>query len=79
MTDKFTKTEQAILDVLGDGVPHLKAELHACLPDELGDISNIRRHISAIRKKLPAPLEIACVVRDRRHKYLLYRHLRMDE
>ena len=76
---KFTKTEQAILDVLGDGVPHAKAEVHACLPDELGEMNNIHRHITAIRKKLPNGLAIACVLRDRRHKYLMYKPLRMDE
>jgi len=30
---KFTKTQQAILDVLKDGEPHPRRELWACIPD----------------------------------------------
>jgi hypothetical protein len=75
MSGKFTKTERAILILLADGVPHNRLEVHACLPDELGALKNIHRHISAIRQKLPNTLGIACILHDRQHKYLLYKPL----
>lgn len=48
----FTPTEQRMMDVLGDGLPHTAKELHACLMDELGPVRNITTHLSNIRKKL---------------------------
>ena len=71
----FTLTQQAMLDVLADGLPHTREELHACLPDELGPLGNIRRHLVAIRKVLrPKGHDIVCErVRRRSH----YRHVRL--
>ena len=51
-TAGFTPTEQAMLAVLSDGMSHGKAELHACLPDELGSLDNVKVHVTNIRKKL---------------------------
>ena len=48
----YTPTQRKILDVLADGQHHTREEVHACLPDELGALSNIQRHICAIRKPL---------------------------
>lgn len=48
----FTPTQQAMLDVLAGGRPHTRDELHACLPDELGEANNVHAHLSAIRKRL---------------------------
>jgi len=72
---KFTKTEQLMLNVLADGYPHTREELHACLPDELSALGAIKRHLSGIRKKLrPQGQDIICELRDRRP---LYRHVRL--
>lgn len=48
----FTPVEQKMFNRLGDGEPHTREELHACLWDEAGAISNIRIHICNMRKKL---------------------------
>ena len=48
----FTPVQQRMLAVLADGLPHTREEIHACLWDERGAMSNIRFHISMIRKVL---------------------------
>ncbi len=73
MSNAFTPTQRAMLDVLADGLPHTFDELHACLPDELGAKENIFRHLSAIRKLIRLRREdIICEYANRR-KY--YRHI----
>lgn len=69
----FTKTEQAMLDVLADGLPHTFDELHACLPDELSMKKSIGKHITAMRKVLRREgHEIICEFAKRRK---FYRHI----
>ncbi len=41
-----------MMAVLEDGLPHYIPELHACLNDELGSLTNIRPHIFALRRRL---------------------------
>lgn len=48
----FTPTERRILNVLADGLPHRREELHACLPDELGAVANVYMHVTNLRRKL---------------------------
>jgi DNA-binding response OmpR family regulator len=48
----FTPTQQRIMAVLADGLPHSTAEMLGCLLDELNDASCLRSHISHLRKKL---------------------------
>ncbi len=58
----YTPTQQAMLDVLSDGCPHSRLELHGCLRDELGDIGNIKVHLSNLRKRLRLISEdVVCV------------------
>jgi len=72
----FTPTQKAMLNVLSDGHRHTREELHACLPDELGPISNIRTHLMHIRKKLrPAGQDIICELFQRRIHYRCIRLL----
>ena len=52
MNNGYTPTETAILNVLMDGKPHSKAELHKCLPDELSELNAVKRHIHELRKRL---------------------------
>lgn len=65
-----TPTEEAILNVLSDGMPHTREELHTCLPDPLSAISAIQPHISHLRSKLvPIGHDIVCEFRDRQYMY----------
>lgn len=73
--DDFTPTQQRILAVLRDGRAHLRSELLACLWDELGARSNIRAHLTAIRKVLRTRGEdIRCEILDRA---VYYRRIRV--
>lgn len=57
----YTPVQRRILKVLADGEPHDRAELHACLVDDLGPLSNIRVHLTRLRKKLrPQGQDIRC-------------------
>lgn len=74
-TNSFTPTQQAMLDVLADGLPHTRKELHACLPDELGALSNIQPHLCKMRKTLKQRNEdVICCVEN---GYICYRHVRL--
>ena len=71
----FTATEARMLAVLGDGRAHRREELHHCLADDLGAVSNIQPHLSAIRRKLRARGEgVVCELVNRR---VCYRHVRL--
>jgi hypothetical protein len=70
MAKGFTPTQTAMLKVLSDGLPHSKAELHACLPDELSRPNSILRHLVDIRKVLrPRGQDVLCEYRDRARFY----------
>lgn len=57
----WTPTQKRMLAVLADGKPHRRKELHACLCDEMGPLSNIRAHLTHIRKRLrPLGMDIVC-------------------
>lgn len=71
----FTKTQQAILGVLSDGLPHSMDELKACFDDELVDDGTVRFHLSNTRAVLRKHGEdILCVIVNRRYRY---RHVRL--
>lgn len=71
----FTPTESRMLAVLADGLPHSRAELHACLFDDLGPLSNVNCHLTAIRRKLrPAGQTIVC---ELRRLGICYRRVRL--
>lgn len=48
----FTPVQRKMMDILRDGLPHTREELHGCLYDEMGPVSNIRHHLTGIRKIL---------------------------
>lgn len=52
LNSRFTATEQRMLAVLSDGQRHRREELHACLWDNQGALSNIKMHLSNLRRKL---------------------------
>jgi hypothetical protein len=71
----FTPVQQRMLMILADGKPHTREELHACLEDELGALSNIQPHLTYIRRKIrPLGQDIICEFGNRR---LFYRHIRL--
>lgn len=73
----FTPTEKRILQVLGDGLPHTKEELHTCLMDELSEVDTVKTHISNLRTKLQLRgQDIDCIKHNRRYKYRQVRLLK---
>ncbi len=48
----LTATQTKIITLLADGLPHTREELFACLPDDMGNLDNVKQHISNIRAKL---------------------------
>lgn len=52
MIDTLTATERRIFEFLSDDLPHTRQELHSCLPDELSSPAAVRKHLTALRKKL---------------------------
>jgi hypothetical protein len=71
----FSKTQQRVLDVLSDGLPHKFNELLACLPDEMSGIDALRMLLSRVRPKLRARGEdIICQHLNHSHQY---RHVRL--
>lgn len=49
---KLTPTEERILGILSDGLPHKIEELMTCLWDDLGAEGNLRKAICILRKKM---------------------------
>ena len=78
----YTKTQQRILEMLSDGMPHTYLELFSCLPDPEGAMmdygagrATLAVKISDIRKHLrPKGQDIICEFNDRRR---MYRHVRL--
>lgn len=58
---KFTPTEQRILDLLEDGLPHSRKDVIACLNDEMATRLNLNPHLTHLRNKLrPLGQTIIC-------------------
>jgi hypothetical protein len=69
---RFTPTEERLLAVLGDGEPHSRDELVACLADELSGWKHVKWHLTSLRKHLrPQRKEVICQVVNRAFKYRL--------
>lgn len=72
---RWTPTQQRMIDLLSDGMPHDRKELHRCLDDELAQLSAIQFHLSMIRRVLrPRGEDILCVLFDRK---IHYQHIRL--
>jgi hypothetical protein len=73
---KFTPTQQRMLQLLMDGLPHSPAELHGCLYDEMSAVRTVKYHLSTMRKILrPAGLDVLTQVVKFRVHYRLVRLL----
>lgn len=58
----LTPTERRMYEVLSDGSLHSSHELHGCLLDDMGPVSNVKPHLTHLRKKLREHgLNITCV------------------
>lgn len=77
---KLPPIQQKMLDILSDGLEHSPRELHECLYDDAGRISNIQMHISNLRKHVhKRGLEIVCRVRGYAHTYQMFRRISRAE
>lgn len=66
--------QRRMVQMLLDGLPHRREELHGCLADRLGPLSNIKSNISKIRKQAHIfGLDIVCVLFQRTVWYRLVR------
>ena len=71
---QYTPTEQRLIHLLSDGMPHPKAEVQGCIGDELSRAARYSA-LSALRKKLrPIGQEIVCETTGRA---TFYRHVRL--
>ena len=75
MINGFTPTQKRMLELLSDGLPHRREELHKCLEDDLSQLNAIQPHISRIRDKIRGKGEdIICVYFERT---IGYQHVRV--
>lgn len=73
--DELSPTQRRIAELLADGRPHTRAELHALLPRDGGPLSNVQPHLTALRKRLrPLGEEVVCEIVSRR---ICYRRVRL--
>ena len=69
-----TPTQRRMLELLADGRPHTRAELHRLLWDEQSSLGAVRRQLCEARKVVRAQGgEIICQLVN---GYICYRHLR---
>lgn len=72
---EFTVTQQKLIDILQDGLPHNRFELRDAIDGELTSLTNMQNHVSHIRKKLrPIGQDIIC---ELVHGRICYRHVRL--
>lgn len=71
----LTPTQQRIIKLLSDGLPHTREEIHSLLDDALTELSAVRKHVCLVRAKLAGRGEtILCELVNRR---ICYRHVRL--
>lgn len=68
----LTPIQQRILQLLSDGRSHARAELHACLDDELAMLTSLKFHVSRLRQKLrPTGRTVHCEIQHGTSYYSL--------
>jgi hypothetical protein len=73
---ELTPTQRKILGLLSDGQAHAAREIKRLLPDDLGAVTNVKPHLSRLRKTLRARGEdIRCEIVN---GAVRYRHVRAD-
>jgi DNA-binding SARP family transcriptional activator len=72
---RFTPTQQLILTLLSDGMPHPREDVMSCLADPLSSRANLNNQLSDMRRLLrPRGEDIICQLLNRR---ICYRHVRL--
>lgn len=72
---EFTATQRRILNLLGDGLRHTRAEIFKCLSDNLQNEEHVNNHLSRIRKKMrPVGHDIICI---HENGVYYYQHVRL--
>ena len=66
----YTPTEQRIIDLLSDGLPHTRADVIKCLKDHLADFNTLAVHMFNLRRKVrPCGQDILLVYRKGGYHY----------
>lgn len=61
---QYTKTEQRIIKLLSDGMPHPREDLLECMLDPMGNYVALTSHIVRLRRKVRTlNQEIVCELR----------------
>jgi hypothetical protein len=72
----YTLTQERMLKILSDGLPHTKQELHSCLYDDQGPVNNVQMHISNLRDRIQRNgFDIVCCRNNGDSWYRMVRHL----
>lgn len=79
MTEQFTPTQKRIMEILKDGHAHPVAELWATIGDEQSVASNLKMHISLLRRVLQRHGKDIISERGHHTSYRLVRHIVDDE
>jgi len=75
----WTPVETKMLQLLSDGKPHTREELHGCLWDDKSYLRTIQFHLSKIRQRLrPQGQDIICELFKRQIHYRHIRYLASD-
>lgn len=76
----LSPTEQRLLELLNDGLPHDRTELYKALYDDLGDMTVLRVHISNLNAKLRrVGREVVCRSYGKYTRYQQFRSFSHDE
>lgn len=71
----FTETEQLIINILSDGLPHNRHELRKAIDGEFATLNTVNVHLYSIRRKIrPLGQDIICEFSNRR---ICYRQVRL--
>lgn len=66
----LTPTEQKIIDLLSDGLPHQRADVLKCVNDRLADLHTLAVHMFNIRRKVrPFGKDVLLVTRKGGYHY----------
>lgn len=70
---EFTPTQEKMLEILSDGKPHSRKELHSCCGPSL--LRVVGSHLRQIRLKIrPKGEDVVCVIVQRK---FMYQHVRL--
>ena len=77
--DRFSPTEQRIMNLLADGLWHDRREIKLLIGDELAGMQNVSKHILSAKKKIAKSQDVLCVIIGRQIGYRWVRLLLSEE